>query len=123
MEETRKESRRSSVCSPQMGRSATGLGGALSGALEKRTSAGVHAQQLQRAALITGTCYDCSSSYLAQPSGSSLTNRTSISRWTALQIRVKGGVFFLRSDINAVSSLLPSHESTDPRLGAAILLG
>lgn len=92
VEETRKESRRSSLSSSQMGRSAIGLSRALSGALEKRTSAGVHAQQLQRGALITEICYDCSSSYLAQPSGNSLTNNPA-SDWTALWIQVKDGVF------------------------------
>lgn len=120
VEETRKESRRSSLSSLQMGRSAIGLSRALSGALEKRTSAGVHAQQLQRGAVITEICYDCSSSYLAQPSGNSLTNNPA-SDWTALWIQVKDGVYFLRIDINDTSSLLPSHKSTDPGLGAAIL--
>lgn len=49
---------------------------ALSGALEKRTSAGVHGQQQRRAALITGICSDCGRFYLDRPSGNCLTKET-----------------------------------------------
>lgn len=122
MEERRRESRRSSLCSPQMGRSGIGLSSASSGALEKRTSAGVGAQQLLRAALITEICSDCSSSCLAQASGSSLTD--SLASLAGLLYRYKSKVAcFLHSDINAVSSLLQSHESPDRSFGAAIFFG
>lgn len=42
--------------SPQTGRSAIRLSIAPSGAVEKRTSAGVHGQKLQGGAVITGIC-------------------------------------------------------------------